>query len=155
MSSDKVCHQLVCPAEEGKCPILDLGQKVDFSEKILLCSGGARLPILKSVSNIDLEGETVLLETFLDISERKKAEKEIDKAHTFTQMVIESVAEPLMVVGLDYHVKMMNTAAREFWEKEHEDSETPLCYKVLHHQATPCSSAEGHECPLEQGKKFG
>lgn len=151
----KICHQLVCPAEKGKCPILDLGQRVDFSEKILLCSGGSRLPILKSVSRINLEGESVLLETFLDISERKKAEKEINEARAFIQTVMESVAEPLMVVGLNYQVKMMNTAAREFWRMENRDSDTPMCYKVLHHRNSPCSSIEGHQCPLEHVKRTG
>ena len=151
----EICHQRVCPAEMGKCPILDLGQRVDFSEKTLLCSDGTGLPILKSVSKINLEGETVLLETFLDISERKKAEKEIDEANAFIQTVIESVAEPLMVVGLDYQVKMMNTAAREFWQKENRDSDKPVCYKVLHHHDSPCSSIDGHQCPLEQVQRTG
>lgn len=151
----KICHQLVCPAEEGKCPILDLGQRVDFSEKILLCRGGDRLPILKSVSRINLEGETVLLETFLDISERKKAEKEINEARAFIQTVMESVAEPLMVVGLDYQVKMMNTAAQAFWQTENPATDTPMCYRVLHHSDSPCSSIDGHQCPLEQVKRTG
>ncbi|MEW6027000.1 MAG: PAS domain-containing protein, partial [Planctomycetota bacterium] len=29
----QVCHNVVCPSEEGKCPILDLNPKVDKSEK--------------------------------------------------------------------------------------------------------------------------
>ncbi|MGA2094612.1 MAG: HAMP domain-containing protein, partial [Sedimentisphaerales bacterium] len=31
-----VCHKFICPAEQGHCPIADLGQKVDNSERILL-----------------------------------------------------------------------------------------------------------------------
>lgn len=151
----EICHQRVCPAESGKCPILDLGQKVDFSEKILLCKGGGRLPILKSVSRITLDGETVLLETFLDISERKKVEREAEEARSFIQAVIESLAEPVIVLGLDYRVKMMNMAAREFSHGVSGKAETPMCYQITHHRDTPCSTDGGHSCPLEQVKKTG
>ncbi|MGA8109319.1 MAG: PAS domain-containing protein, partial [Acidobacteriaceae bacterium] len=30
-----VCHRFVCPAEKGRCPVTDLGQTVDNSERIL------------------------------------------------------------------------------------------------------------------------
>ena len=42
-----VCNQFICPAEAGKCPITDLGQNIDNSERILLKADGSRLPILK------------------------------------------------------------------------------------------------------------
>ena len=40
----KVCHQYICPAEAGKCPITDLGQDVDNSEKILITATGEEGP---------------------------------------------------------------------------------------------------------------
>lgn len=149
----KTCHQLVCPAEVGKCPILDLGQKVDFSEKTLLRADGTGIPILKSVSEIILDGEKVLLETFIDISGRKKAEKEAEEARTFLQAVMESLAEPVMVMGLDHRVIMMNLAAREFSYGGTDNAEGPMCYQVSHHRDTPCSAVSGHPCPLEQVKR--
>ena len=35
-----VCHQFVCPAEIGQCPVTDLNQTVDHSELLLLTSQG-------------------------------------------------------------------------------------------------------------------
>ena len=35
-----VCHKYVCPADKGKCPITDLDQRVDNSERILLTADG-------------------------------------------------------------------------------------------------------------------
>jgi len=81
-SSDEVvgrkCHEFICPAEEGCCPVLDLGQNVDLSERKLLDSEGRRKTVIKSVSPITLGGEQVLLETCLDPERRKKIK--IDKA---------------------------------------------------------------------------
>ena len=51
-SKDKIigslCHKYICPAEIGNCPITDLGQKVDHSERLLLKGGSGRIPILKT-----------------------------------------------------------------------------------------------------------
>jgi PAS domain S-box-containing protein len=63
-----VCHEFICPAEKGKCPITDLKQKVDNSERLLLTTGGERIPILKTVVPVTISGKNYLLESFLDIS---------------------------------------------------------------------------------------
>lgn len=73
----KICHKYICPAENGMCPISDLGQTVDNSERILINSSGENIPVIKTVTNVVLEGKKYLLESFLDISERKKMEEEI------------------------------------------------------------------------------
>ena len=77
-----VCNQFICPAEAGKCPITDLGQNIDNSERILLKADGSRLPILKTVIPITIEGRDYLLESFLDISERKIIEGELQESET-------------------------------------------------------------------------
>ena len=75
-----VCHKYVCPAEIGKCPISDFGQTVDESEKVLLTATGERVPIIKSVVPLVMNGRRVLLENFIDIRTRKAIEKELIKA---------------------------------------------------------------------------
>ncbi|NCA98995.1 MAG: diguanylate cyclase [Clostridia bacterium] len=70
----RVCHAFICPAQQHSCPILDLGQAVDFSERILLGQGG-EVPILKRVSHLQLDGKDYLLESFTDISAQKEQEK--------------------------------------------------------------------------------
>jgi PAS domain S-box-containing protein len=74
-----ICHKFICPADQGKCPITDLHQTVDHSERVLLTTGGKRLPIIKSVTSIKSHGRTYLLESFFDITELKKAEEELQK----------------------------------------------------------------------------
>jgi PAS domain S-box-containing protein len=74
-----VCHQHVCPAEAGKCPILDLLEPVNRSERVLLTKHGKAVSILKSVVPIVLNGEKVLLESFVDITDRQRAEQDREK----------------------------------------------------------------------------
>ncbi|PKL67839.1 MAG: hypothetical protein CVV28_03695 [Methanobacteriales archaeon HGW-Methanobacteriales-1] len=69
-----ICHRYICPADEGKCPISDLDQVVDNSERVLLDVKGNKIPILKTVIPIKLVGRECLLESFIDMTERKKME---------------------------------------------------------------------------------
>ena len=70
----RICHDCVCPAEKGECPVLDLGQKVENSEKMVLRTDGKKIPVLKTAIPVVLEGEDVLLEAFIDITDQKNAE---------------------------------------------------------------------------------
>ena len=75
------CHQLVCPAGRGGCPVTDLHQPVDNSERVLLRLDGQRLPILKTVVRVVLHGHPYLLESFVDLSRQKQAEQELQRAN--------------------------------------------------------------------------
>ncbi len=71
----RICHSLVCPAQAGKCPVKDLGQSVDHSERKLLCADGHVKDILKTVYPIIIKGRNCYLENFIDITGRKQAEE--------------------------------------------------------------------------------
>ena len=74
-----VCHKYICTAEKGRCPITDLEQNFDNAEAVLLTAGGNEVPILKTVVSVTLAGQEHLLESFVDITERKQAEKERER----------------------------------------------------------------------------
>jgi PAS domain S-box-containing protein len=75
-----VCHGFVCPAEINSCPIADQGQTVDTSERVLIGAENTRIPIIKSVVQVTFQGRDLLLESFVDIRERKKMEQELKAA---------------------------------------------------------------------------
>jgi PAS domain S-box-containing protein len=72
-----VCHAFVCPTEQGRCPITDLGQSVDNAERVLLAADGTRIPVLKTVVRVRLGGKDYLVENIQDITGRKRAETEL------------------------------------------------------------------------------
>ncbi len=72
-----LCHGLICPAEQGRCPITNLGQTVDQSERVLLAAGGTRIPVLKTVHPIVRNGRKVLIESFFDLRQVKKNQEEM------------------------------------------------------------------------------
>ena len=74
-----VCHDFICTRQQGACPIMDLGESFDNRETILVRADGGHTAILKTVAPIMLEGRECLLETFIDITDRKQAEVEKEK----------------------------------------------------------------------------
>ncbi len=76
-----VCHKFICPAEKDACPISDLGQVVDNSDRVVLRLGKEPLPVAKTVRQIEMNGQRKMLECFFDISIRKQAEAAILRAN--------------------------------------------------------------------------
>jgi len=75
----KECHRYICPAEKGKCPIIDLNQIVDRSERVVRNAQGEKIPVLKTVVPLIIKGRKYLIESFIDITERKRMEKELKR----------------------------------------------------------------------------
>lgn len=75
-----VCHRFICPAECGKCPITDLHKHVDKSERMLLTASGEERSILKSVTTVMLGGKQRLLESCVDITDRKRMEGQLSES---------------------------------------------------------------------------
>lgn len=105
-----VCHSFVCPAEEGRCPVTDLGQQVDNSERVLLTIAGEKRAIIKTVRPVDLGGRQYLLESFLDISDRKHAEQALAGQTAYLNTLIE--ISPFGIAVLDEHgcIRLSNSA---------------------------------------------
>ena len=69
-----VCHKYVCPAEQGRCPVIDLRRSVDNAERVLLAANGEAIPVIKYVAPVMLNNRECLIESVIDISGLKKAE---------------------------------------------------------------------------------
>ena len=78
----------------------------------------------------------------------------MDAEYDFQKAIIDGVAKPLLVVGKDYHVMLMNRAARETFSVVSDTSSQIRCFQISHHRETPCDGID-HPCPLRQAKKSG
>ena len=105
-----MCHKFVCPAEEGRCPVLDLGQTVNNSERILLTAQGERRKIIKTVVSVVISGRKHLLESFIDITERKHAEEALQKSEERFRLLFERNMAGLYRVTLDGQLLDCNDA---------------------------------------------
>jgi diguanylate cyclase (GGDEF)-like protein/PAS domain S-box-containing protein len=114
-----VCHEFVCPAEPGQCPVTDLHESVHNAERQMLRPDGTSFWVIQTVVPVTLHGKTHLLESFVDISERKRSEEELSKnyqelqetmlrleqSRNMLQLIIESV--PVRVFWKDRDLRFM------------------------------------------------
>jgi two-component system cell cycle sensor histidine kinase/response regulator CckA len=75
------CHTL-CLKENEKCPFSGLGSDggLDNREYLLNKSNGETIPVLKTVVSAFLRGRSCLIESFVDITERKHLEKQFHQS---------------------------------------------------------------------------
>jgi PAS domain S-box-containing protein len=88
-----VCHRFVCPAEEGKCPVTDLGHAIHQSERLLRTADGRERPIIKTVVPAIMNGRNCLIESFVDISEQKRIQREIAESEQRTRELADSLPQ--------------------------------------------------------------
>lgn len=72
-------HLFIAAAGPGNSPS-DPGLSVNDSEEVLVTAQGAHIPIIRYAVPLVLEGRPCLLETFVDITDRKKAEDNLVNA---------------------------------------------------------------------------
>ena len=93
-----VCHCFICPEQVGHCPITDLGQTIDNAERRLLRANGESVTIVKTVARVMLNGREHLVESFLDITDRKRAEEELKKSEERFRDLLENANDLIQSV---------------------------------------------------------
>ncbi len=68
----------------------------------------------------------------------------------FFQDVLDGVAEPILVIGLDHRIRLRNRAARE----AARDPDAETCHRFAYGRDTPCPAGEV-PCPLEMVRRSG
>ncbi len=107
-----LCHKFVCPAEEGRCPVTDLGQSVDNSERVLLTASGERRAIIKTVRPVTISGRSLLLESFIDITQRKHAETALRESEQRYRDLFQNASEIIFTTDLEGRFTSLNVAGQ-------------------------------------------
>ncbi len=123
----QVCHKHICPAEVGNCPIADLGQDVDSSEGELLRADGSIVPVIRTSIPVVLDDRTHLLESMVDITERKQAEQALRQAKEGADEAnrqLKQVVERANLLAVEAEVA--NAAKSEFLANMSHEIRTPM-----------------------------
>ena len=96
----RVCHSLICEAQQGACPITDLGEQLDRTERTLITLNGEHRQILKSATSINLGGKLHLLESFVDVTEHKRAVESLRLSEEKHRSILEQMEDGYFEVDL-------------------------------------------------------
>ena len=102
-SADKIkgaaCYKYICPAEKGDCPFRRDGHKLENREITLLTALGEKLHILTSAKALNFNGRRHLLKSFINITRRKEAEKELRDYKEHLEYLVEIRTDELTKVN--------------------------------------------------------
>ncbi len=110
-------HTTLCPAEQSKYPALDMQEQLDVSESTLVTKDQRKVPVLKSAVPINLDGEEVVLEAFINITEHKLQEQRLESLARFPS----ENPNPVARISGDGEILYSNDAGRvllEAWNCE-------------------------------------
>jgi PAS domain S-box-containing protein len=141
--------------EEVDNPIskaFETGKAVGLADHtILVNKNGTEVAIDDSAAPIRIdEGKIIgVVLVFRDISERRRAEKELTDLKDFNEGIVESISEALLVIDpKDYRIIAANSEASRELNLRKEDLIGKTCYEATHNSSTPCMSP--HNCPLQE-----
>ncbi len=141
----RVCHDHLCPAERAKCPVLDRGQPLDRSERTLIATGGKRVPILKSVTQVTYQDRDHLLEAFFDISKQKEMQKAIRSANAELEQIFQTASVGMRLIDHAFNILKVNDTFARLSGLPASAAVGRKCFEVF--SGSKCHT---HECPLTQ-----
>jgi PAS domain S-box-containing protein len=152
LTRDKIightCHRFICPEVDDDCAVLDNDQKIDNAEQILITATGKPIPILKTVSPVNLGGKLHLLESFVDISEQKKIEEAIRESEDRSRLLLHSVSEGIFGVDAHGRVTFINPAALAMLGFVEADLLGKEVHSAIHHSHRDGSPYTAEVCPM-------
>ncbi|NVN93923.1 MAG: PAS domain S-box protein [Bacteroidetes bacterium] len=102
------CHQFICPAQEQLCPVCDLKQDVDNSERILLRADKTAIHVLKTVKRIQIGNKEKLVESFVDITVQKQAEEALQQSSQKWEAIISASPDGIGMASLDGKIQLLS-----------------------------------------------
>ena len=112
------CHEFVCPAKCGECPITDFHKDIHNLERAIINAKGERVPILKTVAKATINGREYLIESFIDILDRKKAEERKVALIALMNESVLRVKKPLELMSGDFRELAGQVASGAFDAEE-------------------------------------
>ncbi len=96
------CQQFVCPAKCGECPVTDLNKNILNIEREVINARGERVPVLKTVAKAAIGGKEYLIESYVDITDHRRAEERQLALIGYLSESILRVKNPLGMMQRDF-----------------------------------------------------
>jgi diguanylate cyclase (GGDEF)-like protein/PAS domain S-box-containing protein len=152
------CEEFIdCYQKHGACPVLDQHREINLEEGLCLVNQDKETHILRSAVLFTEKEEPIILEAFVDITDRHRAEQELKQANERNRLLLESTSEGIFGVDTELRFTFVNNAAAEMFGASVEELLGREMHTLIHcanENGEPCSKTDLaiHET-LEQGKK--
>ncbi len=110
----KKCFVFSETSKPEKCPVTTSNRDIEQVECTLRCGNGEIIPVLKTVKKTRINDRTMLIESFVDLRELKKAEEAEKEQSHFLSQLIDDIPFPFFVKDTKGAYQILNSAYLEF-----------------------------------------
>jgi PAS domain S-box-containing protein len=115
----------------------------------------SKFPIEVTLSTNSFDKEKLVIALVRDVTERKKAEDDLKFSKKFSESVINSVGEVLLVIDVnDFKIVDANAAALKQTGCSKTELTGKTCYAMTHHKSVPCQPPNDI-CPVHEMLETG
>lgn len=108
------CRKYICTENLGPCPVAEIDEVYENKECRLRKSNGRMITLLKTVVPITINQTKFYLESFIDITNYKKAEIELQKSEKKYRILFESASDSILLLKDDEFIDCNSMAERLF-----------------------------------------
>jgi PAS domain S-box-containing protein len=139
------CQTMICASKCGECSVLNTGRAVHNAECALRATDGRQVPVLKTVAPVTLSGKKYLLESLIDISERRRMEDALRASEEKFRSISDSALDAVALLDTTGNVTHWNPAAERITGYSREEMLGRSAFTLLaaKHQANARSTIAG------------
>jgi PAS domain S-box-containing protein len=127
----ELCNTYLCRTAKGKCPILDLKQRWDISEREIITTTGRTIPILKNVATVTYKGKPHLLEAFFDITPQKQMQRSLKQANIELVKIFQTASVGMRLIDQNFNILKVNRQFSRLSGVAPEDAVGKKCFDVF------------------------
>ncbi len=109
-------HDEAHPESSKFCPL-----SMQKSEDLLMAQSGEKIPVLKTLVPIDLGGTRAFMDSFIDIRNLKRAERELEKRQLYLETVLHSTPNAIVTMNEKHLLTEWNEGAEKIFRYKREE----------------------------------
>ncbi|WP_370735750.1 EAL domain-containing protein [Halodesulfovibrio aestuarii] len=134
----KSCKGFICPDKTDNCPIMTQHKNGYKRTCGIVDSEGNHIPIFKSVRKLEKDGKTMLLESFVDLSELEKTQRELRVSKERYQALFMNTGTATAILADDSSVVFVNPECAKLLGYELSELEAGIMWsKIIDPQSLP------------------
>ena len=125
------CFDHICPRKVDECPFLEIEHGSEGLEAVILNEEGEKIPVLKNVTPVMLNGRRHLVESIVDIRKIKENEEKLRQTYAELNQIFNTSADAMRILDRNFQTIRINRKFEEMFGISLEDAKGKKCFEMM------------------------